>query len=148
MIDSMCEDTTLAAALEIYVEDVTEKNDSGRIVWAESDDPLIGKYITFLLDSFNIDKNIYRWVYCLCKYGDVYLKLFRENDVIDPIFEKSKKRNLNEGLEEAIRIQIPDKGEHLVFYTEMVPNPAQIFELLKFGKTAGYIETPELYTGA
>lgn len=143
MIDSMCEDTTLAAALEIYVEDVTEKNESGRIVWAESDDDKIGKYVTFLLDSFNIDKNIYKWVYCLCKYGDVYLRLFREEDVEDPIFNKSKKQ-----LNEAIKVRVPGENEHFVFYTEMVPNPAQMFELMKFGKTAGYIETPDLYTGA
>lgn len=142
MIDSMCEDTTLAAALEIYVEDVTEKNDNGRVVWAESDDPNIGKYVTFLLDSFNIDKNIYKWVYCLCKYGDVYLRLFREEDVVDPIFSKKDKKTLNED----IRVQIPGSKEHFVFYTEMVPNPAQVFELMRFGKTAGYIETPQLYT--
>lgn len=147
MIDSMCEDTTLAAALEIYVEDVTEKNDSGRIIWAESDDDKIGKYITFLLDSFNVDKNIYKWVYCLCKYGDVYLRLFREEDVVDPIFNKAKKQ-LNENLEEAIHVRVPGKDEKFVFYTEMVPNPAQVFELMKFGKTAGYIETPELFTQA
>lgn len=147
MIDSMCEDTTLAAALEIYVEDVTEKSDSGRIVWAESEDPYIGKYITFLLDSFNIDKSIYKWVYCLCKYGDVYLRLFREEDVEDPIFKNSKVQ-LNEGINEDIHVQVPGKNEHFVFYTEMVPNPAQVFELMKFGKTAGYIETPELFTQA
>ena len=143
MIDSMCEDTTLAAALEIYVEDVTEKNDSGRIIWAESEDDKIGKYITFLLDSFNVDKNIYKWVYCLCKYGDVYLRLFREEDVEDPIFKKAKKQ-----LNENIHVRIPGQDEHFVFYTEMVPNPAQVFELMKYGKTAGYIETPELFTQA
>ena len=143
MIDSMCEDTTLAAALEIYVEDVTEKNDSGRIIWAESEDDKVGKYITFLLDSFNIDKNIYKWVYCLCKYGDVYLRLFREEDVEDPIFNKSKKQ-----LNEDIHVRVPGKNEHFVFYTEMVPNPAQMFELMRFGKTAGYIETPELFAQA
>ena len=147
MIDSMCEDTTLAAALEIYVEDVTEKNDSGRIVWAESDDDKIGKYITFLLDSFNVDKNIYKWVYCLCKYGDVYLRLFREEDVVDPIFEKSRKKLVEEATNEAIRARVPGKNEHFVFYTEMVPNPAQMFELMRFGKTSGYIEAPEIYTG-
>lgn len=148
LIDSMCEDTTLAAALEIYVEDVTEKNDNGRIVWAESDDPNIGKYVTFLLDSLNVDKNIYKWVYCLCKYGDVYLRLFREEDIIDPIFQKHSRLNEGAKVDESIKVQVPKQGEHFVFYTEMVPNPAQIFELMRFGKTSGYIEAPLSYTGA
>lgn len=144
LIDSMSEDTMLAAALEIYVEDVTEKSDKGRIVWAESDDPLIQKYVNFLLDSLNVDKNIYKWVYCLCKYGDVYLKLFKEDDVEDPIFkDKDKVR-----LDEAIKIHTSNDDEKFVFYTEMVPNPAQMFELTRFGKTVGYIETPLNYTSA
>lgn len=144
LIDSMSEDTMLAAALEIYVEDVTEKNENGRIVWAESDDPLIQKYVTYLLDSLNVDKNIYKWAYCLCKYGDVYLRLFKEADVEDPIFKNKDKQRLDE----SIKIRLAGEDEKFVFYTEMVPNPAQIFELVRFGKTAGYIETPLNYTGA
>lgn len=154
LIDTMSEDTTLAAALEIYVEDVTEKNENGRIVWAEAEDANISKYINFLLDSLNIDKNIYKWAYCLCKYGDVYLRLYRESDIEDPIFNLHKKqtndsdRRLNESMEEAIKVKIPASGEKLVFYTEMVHNPAQMFELVRFGKTAGYIEAPVNYTQA
>lgn len=136
--DAMAEDTMLAAALEIYAEDVTEKNDNGRIVWAESEDPEIQKYINFLLDSFNIDKNIYKWVYSLCKYGDVYLKLFKEDDTIDPIFDKKDKKRLDE----TVRVIVPGKNEKFAFYVEMIPNPAKMFELIRFGKTAGYIETP------
>ena len=148
MIDNMCEDTTLAAALEIYVEDVTEKSENGRIVWAEAEDANIAKYVNFLLDSLNVDKNIYRWVFCLCKYGDVYLRLFRESDVEDPIFNK-RKVALNESasMEEAIKVSIPS-GENFAFYTEMVQNPARLFELIKFGKTAGYIEAPIGYSSA
>lgn len=151
MIDNMCEDTTLAAALEIYVEDVTEKNENGRIVWAESEDANIAKYVNFLLDSLNVDKNIYRWVFCLCKYGDVYLRLFRESDVEDPIFKKRKtalNESANDSLKEAIKVSIPNSNEKFAFYTEMVQNPAKVFELIKFGKTAGYIEAPIGYSSS
>ena len=58
LIDSMCEDTRLSAALEIYVEDVTEKAPSGKIIWAESNNSDIQAYVNFLLDSLNIDKYI------------------------------------------------------------------------------------------
>ena len=27
----------------------------------------------------NVDKNIFGWTYCLLKYGDVYLRLYRES---------------------------------------------------------------------
>ena len=50
VIDTMCEDTTIASALEIYTEDSTELSDNGRIVWCQSDDEDVLKYVTYLLD--------------------------------------------------------------------------------------------------
>ena len=76
VLDTMAQDSTVAAILEIYAEDATETNERGEIVWSESSDPNINKYITYLLKSLNVDKNMYKWVYSLCKYGDLYLKLF------------------------------------------------------------------------
>ena len=35
----------------------------------------------------NADKNIYGWVYSLLKYGDVYLRLYRESDYQDTLFK-------------------------------------------------------------
>lgn len=144
LIDSMCEDTRLAAALEVYVEDVTERAPSGKIVWAESNDPNITSYINFILDSLNVDKHIYKWAYCLCKYGDVYIRLFRESDTNDPIFDNRNRKHQNERqkLDEAIKVRVADPNDNYVFYCEMVKNPAQVFELMKFGKSAGYIEVP------
>ena len=145
LIDSMCEDTRLSAALEIYVEDVTEKAPSGKIVWAESNNSDIQTYINFLLDSLNVDKNIFKWAYCLCKYGDMYLRLFKEKDTIDPIFDnRNRKANINDDhkLNEAIKVVTSQPQDKYAFYVEMVPNPAQVFELTKFGKSAGYIEVP------
>ena len=79
VLDTMAQDSTVAAILEIYAEDATETNERGEIVWSESSDPNINKYITYLLKSLNVDKNMYKWVYSLCKYGDLYLKLFRHS---------------------------------------------------------------------
>ena len=92
LIDQMGNDSTVSSILETYAEDVTEANDKGKIVWAESSDAEVGKYVNFLLDSLNIDKYIYKWTYGLCKYGDVYLKLFRQSDYdSDPVFGDSGK---------------------------------------------------------
>lgn len=59
VLDIMAEDPTVSSVLEVYAEDATEANDAGHIVWAESDDILISKYINFLLDIMNVDKHIY-----------------------------------------------------------------------------------------
>ena len=75
LLDTMAEDPTIASVLEIYAEDATETNDDGRIVWVESEDGDCAKYITYLLDTMDVDKHIYKWTYSLCKNGDIYLKL-------------------------------------------------------------------------
>ena len=140
LLDSMCEDATIAAVLETYAEDATEYNDEGQIVWAESSDANIQKYVQFLLDTMNVDKNIYSWVYSLCKYGDVYLRLYRESDWKQAdLFDDTKTK---EQLNEDVKIKAYSQNDHYVNYMEMCPNPADIFELTKFGKTYAYINAP------
>lgn len=148
LLDTMCEDSTIAAVLETYAEDATEYNDEGKIMWVKSSNPDIVKYITFLLDSMNVDKNIYRWVYSLCKYGDLYLKLFRESDCADELFggmERAgdKRRSLlenRENLDESVVVKAYSSSDHYVPYVEMVSNPAEMFELVKMDKTYAYIK--------
>lgn len=138
MIDSMCEDGTISAVVETYAEDATERNDKGNIVWVESADDSIAKHVEFLLDSMNVNKNIFKWVYCLCKYGDVYLRLYRESDYNDIIFEPKAKEKLNED----VKLIDYKKSDHYALYMEMVSNPAEMFELTRFGKTVGYVKAP------
>lgn len=141
MLDTMSQDSIVSAVLETYAEDATEYNDSGRIVWAESTDADVAKYITYLLDTIGADKHIYKWVYSLCKYGDLYLKLFRESESDDLLFKKEDEegpKNLNED----VNLKVYSKNDRYTHYIEMVPNPAEIFELTKFGKTYGYIKAP------
>ena len=141
LIDTMCEDPIISAVLETYAEDATEENDNGRIVWAESNDPDTAKYINFLLDSASVDKNVYKWTHSLCKYGDVYLRLYRQSDYEqDELFEEKK----SEGLNEDINVKAYSKDDHYVHYFEMMPNPAEVFELTKFGKTYAYVDAPVL----
>lgn len=150
LIDSMAQDSTVSSALEIYTEDATEYADNGRIVWAESDISEVSKYVQYLLDTLNIDKNIYNWVYSLIKYGDLYVRLYRESDVEDDIFANNSNagdKKLNEShaakssdnLDEAFNIYAYNKDDKYTHYVEMVSNPAEMFELTKYGKTAGFI---------
>ena len=171
LLDTMAEDSTVAAILETYAEDATEYNDEGRIVWVDSSDSDVAAYVDFLLKSLKIEKNIYKWAYSLCKYGDVYLRLYRKSDYYDILFdevpreqtveergiynryalneelEKEDARNSNpdstkekKDLNEDILIKAYAKNDRYVRYLEMVPNPAEVFELTKFGKTHAYIQ--------
>lgn len=148
LIDSMCEDSTVAAILETYAEDATEYNENGDIIWATSDDANIGKYITYLLNTMQVNKYAYEWVYSLCKYGDLYLQLFRESEFKDDIFfgkkeddKLSKKlKDAKNVLNEDIYVKAFDKNDSFVHYIEAVANPAEMFELTRLGKTSGYIK--------
>jgi len=145
LLDTMSEDAFMAAALELYAEDTTEANDAGDIIWCTSDDDKVAKYVTFLLETMNVNKNIYRWAYSLCKYGDVYLRLYRNSEYEDPVFDtKNKRKPLHEDkkdpLNEDVVLKIYSDNDRYSHYVEMVPNPAEMFELTRFGKSCGYIK--------
>lgn len=135
--DTMCEDGQISAVIKTYAEDATQRNTEGNIVWATSNDSNIAYLINYYIDSLNIDKNIYKWAYSLCKYGDLYIRLYRESEYDDAIFGK-KNRNLTED----VRIKAFKKNDKYAHYVEMVTNPAEMFELTKFGKTVGFIKSP------
>lgn len=144
VLDDMGNDSTLAAVLETYAEDATETNDQGNIVWCESPDADASAFVTYLLNALNVDKNIYKWTYSLCKYGDVYLRLYRESEYDDLLFDKPKSKRRADGktnLNEDVKIKFYGKNDNYVHYLEMAPNPAQVFELTRFGKTSAYIKT-------
>lgn len=157
LIDQMSEDSTIAAVLETYAEDATETNENGDIVWADSDDADISKYINYILKSMRVNKNAYSWAHSLIKYGDIYLRLYRESDYdSDELFDKkdkNKNQRLNEDislsdpdldkperLEEEVKVRAYSKDDHYVHYLEMIPNPAEMFELTKFGNSYAYIK--------
>ena len=135
LLDTMGEDSTIASVLEIYAEDATEMNDQGDIVWCTSDDANISKYITYLLDTMNVNKNVYKWVYALCKYGDVYLRLYRNSEYNDDKLFKDK-----QSLNEDVIVKYYSENDRYSHYVEMIPNPAEMFELTRFGKSYAYIK--------
>lgn len=135
MLDIMCEDAMIAAVLETYAEDSTEKANNGEIVQIDCSDANIYTYIKYLKDTLNIDKQIYKWAWSLCKYGDIYIRLYRDSDIKDKLFDKNKNT-----LNEDIKIKAYGKNDKYVHYIEMVANPAEMFELTKYGKTYGFIK--------
>lgn len=159
-LDTMAQDPVISAMLEIYTEDATETNENGQIVWVEAEESEVTAYVEFLLDSLRVDKHIYKWMYSLVKYGDLYLKLFRESDFEDDLLSNKERTKLNEKfdklevgsedkevqkLEEA-RIVAYSNDDRLVNYIDIVPNPAEMFELTKFGKSYAYVKANNLPT--
>ena len=157
LIDSMACDDRVSAVLETYAEDTVETNEHGQIVWCESSDGEVNKYVSYLLNTLDIDKYAYEWVYSLIKYGDVYLRLYRESDYGDDLLfgkdDEKESKKLNEGLEdldeessekldEDVKVVVHSESDHYVHYVEMVPNPAEMFELTRYGKTMGFIKAP------
>lgn len=147
LIDTMCQDSTISAVVRTYTEDVCETSDNGHIVWCESQDPKIAKFVNYLLNVINVDKNIFKWTYCLIKYGDVYLRLYRESDYEDKLFmrtniDKAKDAMGRSTLNEAVNISLHSQTDPYSYYVEMVPDPGTMFELTRLGQTYGYIEVP------
>ena len=166
MIDTMAQDSSVAAILRTYAEDVCEPADNGHIIWCEANNPEVSKFINYLLNVMNADKNMYGWTHSLLKYGDLYLRLFRESDYADELFksenidkaysarstlnenllstEELKENESKEKLDESVRLNLRAKSDQYSYYVEAVDDPGTMFELTKFGKTYGYIETPNV----
>ena len=140
LIDEMAQDSTISAILDIYAADATETNDQGQVVWVSAEDKNVAGMVEHLLDSMNINKNAFGWVYSLIKYGDLYLRLYRESEYNDPIFN-TKDIGAKEQLNENVIVKAYSKNDRYAEYMEMNKNPAEVFELTRFGKTIGYIKT-------
>ena len=170
LIDTMAQDSSVSAILKTYAENVCEPADNGHVIWCESKDPDVSRFVNYMLNVMNADKNMYGWAYTLTKYGDLYLRLFRESDYKDDLFKSdninmvdstrsrltedfnafeelnrikdAKKTDEAGQLEEAIKLHIRSEYDPYSFYVEPVDDPGTMFELTKFGKTYGYIEVP------
>lgn len=155
LIDTMAQDSAVSAILKTYAENVCEPADNGHVIWCESSDPNVSKFVNYMLNVMNADKNMYGWAYSICKYGDVYLRLFRESDYADDLFKADNVDMVNstrsrlteeysseEKLDEAVKLHLHSDHDPYSFYVEQVDDPGTMFELGKFGKTYGYIETP------
>ena len=58
LIDTMMKDSVVSSIVRTYAEDACEVADNGHIIWCESNDPNISKFVNYLLNIMNVDKNI------------------------------------------------------------------------------------------
>ena len=134
--ESLLKDATIAAAIEMYADDSTQYDyRTGKVIWAESDDTDIEKAANRLIDVLQLNEKAWTYIYALCTYGDVYLRLYRDGDESDynEIFETKQTGQV------AVRVKPEDKTRPLEEYVEYVDDPATMYDLQVRDKTSGFI---------
>ena len=135
--DEMRNDSVISSALEMYADDATQYNRDGSVVWADSSNPNIAAFANRLIDVLGINANAWSHIYSLVTYGDVYLETFTDDPLDnedlenDPLFHQAM-----------INLKPQSPGYHMQEYIEMHANPAEIFDLVKRGKTVGFVKSP------
>ena len=134
--ENLLKDATISAAIEMYADDSTQYDyKTGKVIWAESDDKDIEKAANRLIDVLELNEKAWTYIYALCTYGDVYLRLYRDGDESDynEIFETKK------GGQISVRVKPEDKFRKIEEYIEYVDDPSTMYDLQIRGKTSGFI---------
>ena len=161
--DSMrINDSFAAAALEMYADDITQPDPSGRAIWVESSDEMggnadIASAGNRLFKLLKIEDNLWATAYALVTYGDVYFELFRDvhksslyvedrkshKKILISDEQRAKLRELLNAplVESKINIYTTPKRYVLEDYIERIEDPSEIFDLVIHGQTVGYART-------
>lgn len=124
--DLMAQDSRVASILNMYADDCTQYNQSSKIIWAESSDQNCADFVNRLIDNLQLNKHAWSHIYSLCKYGDLYLELF---------YDEERVNDLN-GSNNYFR----PNGSTITEHIEMVRNPGGMFDLTSHGKTSFYVK--------
>jgi hypothetical protein len=74
--DSMDSDPILSAALNVYADECTARNEFGNVLKIHHEDAEIKQILENLFyDILNVEFNLWPWARNLVKYGDFYLQL-------------------------------------------------------------------------
>ena len=130
--DLMAQDSRVSSILNMYADDCTQYNQSGKVIWAESSDPNCADFVNRLIDILQLNKYAWNHIYLLCRYGDLYLELFYDD-------ENLKKSTINDSPND-IKSYAPEHGSRLLERIEVVRNPASIFDLIDKGKTVCFVK--------
>ena len=74
--EDMILDATIAAAIELMVDDACQFNrERGASVWVKSDNEKIRKALEELFDIVQIEEKLFDWAYNMAMYGDFFLQV-------------------------------------------------------------------------
>lgn len=134
--DDMDMDSTISSVIEMYADDATQYNNKGQIIWAESDDADVAAFANRIIDVLQLNENAWSHIYALCKYGDLYLELFKDDESSGSEDDDMiTTQTTGSAVIKSHRI-----GSYLEEYAEQVSNPAEIYDLTQKGKTVGFIK--------
>ena len=128
--DLMAQDSRIASVLNMYTDDCTQYNQSGKVIWAESPDPNCADFVNRLIDNLQLNKLAWSHIYSLCKYGNLYLELFYDNEL--------ENNNVKQDKDEIVYQKMV--GSKLTEHIEAIKNPAGMFNLVQHGKTNFFIK--------
>lgn len=132
--DAMTKDIIISSALEMYADDASQYDNTGRLIWCESDDADLSTYVNDLLDTLEIPKKLWTIYYNLAEYGDVYLRLFKKIKCPpDEFFQNNSGYTGQKMLSEDLNLEVPYED-----YVEVCDEPECIYDLVKNGKTVQY----------
>ena len=134
--DAMTRDIIISSALEMYADDASQYDNTGRLIWCESGDENLSRFVDDLLDDLEIPKKLWVIYYNLAEYGDVYLRLFKKTADIPKELENEYGNNLLKDdlkLREDLNFETPYE-----MYVDVCDDPECIYDLIKNGKTVQY----------
>lgn len=138
MYDEMDLDSIVSTTLEMYADDATQFNSKGQVIWVESDDPDVAAFGNRLIDVLGLNEKAWSHIYAMCKYGDLYLETFRDDEGYGTSQDDMIDTNISAGLGTVVKDH--RRGAYLEEYVEAVSNPAEIYDLTSRGKTTGFIK--------
>ena len=132
--DEMTKDIVISSALEMYADDASQYDNTGKLIWCTSDNKELNEYVDDLIDTLQIPKHLWSIYYSLALYGDVYIRLFKkESDSLNEDTDLLDENDLDEEHEKVLEAGV-DYENHI----EICDNPEDIFDLTKDGKTCQY----------
>lgn len=135
--DEMDMDSTISSVIEMYADDATQYNNKGQVIWAESSDSDVSAFANRIIDVLQLNEKAWSHIYALCKYGDLYLELFKDDEDIDGSTRDDMVTT--RGTSSSV-VKSHKTGSYLEEYVEQVANPAEIYDLMQKGKTVGFIK--------
>lgn len=111
--DIMEDEVVIQSALELYADDATQLDTrTKRIVSIDSEDVMLQKDLSAFLDSINVEARVWQWAYDLAKYGDLFIKVHKEDHLGNKIFR------LEDIEDPSLVMDLWNKGRRVAFAME------------------------------
>lgn len=140
LYEVMSKDARIKSIINVMVDDICSTDSDGNNLFVTSNNQNAVQYINFLLKKLNIENLLPKLARNLIVYGNYYLKLYKNSDIVSTFEESTGRKSLNE----TVNIVPNLKSDKYSYYVELQSDPASFFELSQFGKTVGFVESSSI----